>query len=221
MADDELFALFDPDEDVAVTHRNLPHWEQAGKTYFITFRTADSLPQAVIDLWYGQRDDWLRHHGIDPESPAWYEALAQLPAQLRRAFHQTFSDQFHRHLDDCHGACVLRQPCLARIVADSLLHFDGERYAMGDFVVMPNHVHLLVQFAAPVGMKAQCASWKHFTARQINRVLGQTGHFWQGESFDHLVRSPEQFERVRAYIAENPRRANLREGEYLHHVRGK
>lgn len=90
---------------------------------------------------------------------------------------------------------------------------------MGDFVVMPNHVHLLVQFLEAVDMQRQCESWKHFTATLINRELGRTGHFWQGESFDHLVRSPEQFEALRQYIAENPRQANLREGEYLHYVR--
>ncbi len=221
MTDDELFALFDPGEDVEITHRNLPHWEQAGRTYFITFRTADSLPRAVLELWYAQRNDWLQRQGIDPERPDWHDAFERLPARLRREFNHTFANRFHRHLDDCHGACVLRQPRLAQIVGKSFLHFDGKRYEMGDFVVMPNHVHLLVQFTGPVAMKKQCFSWKHYTATQINREVGQAGHFWQGESFDHLVRSPEQFEYLRQYIAENPRRANLREGEYLHYVRAK
>lgn len=53
----------------------------------------------------------------------------------------------------CHVACLLRQPVLAKIVADSLRHFDGDRYCLGDFVVMPNHVHLLVAFGSEVGLK--------------------------------------------------------------------
>lgn len=222
---EDLFSLFDPGEDVEISSRNLPHWEQAGKTYFITFRTEDSLPRAVIDAWHQERDEWLNRHGIYRsaslrDANAWRAAFACLPAPTRREFHERFTEKFHRLLDDCHGECVLRSPELAQIVADSLLHFDGDRYEIGDFVVMPNHVHLLVQFLGSVKMKIQCESWKHFTATQINRKLGRKGYFWQGESFDHLVRNPEQFDGLRRYIAENPEQAKLREGEYLHYVRG-
>jgi type I restriction enzyme R subunit len=62
----------------------------------------------------------------------------------------------------------------------------------------------------------QCDSWKTFTATRINRMLGRKGRFWQQDSFDHLVRSAEQFHFLRGYIADNPRRANLRLGEYVH-----
>jgi REP element-mobilizing transposase RayT len=101
-----------------------------------------------------------------------------------------------------------------QIVANSLLHFDGVRYRMGDFVVMPNHVHLLAAFATADTMKQQCDSWLHYTAVHINRQLGEKGKFWQQEPFDHLVRSIEQFDYLRRYISENPRKANLKPGEY-------
>ena len=101
-------------------------------------------------------------------------------------------------------------------MADSLLHFDGDRYDLTDFVVMPNHVHVLVAFPDESSMLAQCDSWKHFTTTQINRALGRKGRFWQQDGFDHLVRSVEQFEYLRRYIAENPRRANLQLGEFRH-----
>ena len=110
---------------------------------------------------------------------------------------------------------MLRRPELARIVADSLLYFDANRYRMGDFVVMPNHVHLLVVFGSEDALKGQCDSWLHFTAVQINRALGEKGKFWQQEPFDHLVRSPEQYDYLRQYIADNPRKAGLQPGEYL------
>ncbi|MCA9161286.1 MAG: hypothetical protein KDA72_23310, partial [Planctomycetales bacterium] len=58
--------------------------------------------------------------------------------------------------------------------------------------------------------------WLHFTATQINRQTGERGHFWQQEPFDHLVRSPEQYEYLRGYIRDNPKKANLREGEYYY-----
>jgi type I restriction enzyme R subunit len=114
---------------------------------------------------------------------------------------------------------VLRRPELAGLVAKSLRHFDGERYLMLDFVVMPNHVHLLAAFPDEAAMLAQCESWKHYTATGINRALGQKGRFWQADAFDHLVRSERQFAYLRHYIADNPKKAGLRAGEYLHYSR--
>ena len=120
-----------------------------------------------------------------------------------------------RELDRGHGACVLSRPELAAIVADSLHHFDGDRYELADFVVMPNHVHVLM---APIGrhsVVAACKSWKQFTATRINDLLGTTGHFWQSESFDHLIRSEGQLDKTVRYIHDNPSRAGLSEGEFL------
>ena len=211
------FAFMNEYEPVAISRRNLPHWEQAEKTFFITFRTFDSLPEAAMAEWLDARDRWLRKRGINPASKNWQAALARLPERSRREFRETFSDRLEDMLDDCHGECVLRGPELAKIVADALLHFDGDRYHLGDFVVMPNHVHLVVQFLAPDVLKPQCKSWKKYTAGEINEALGRRGHFWQDESYDHLVRDPEEFFHYREYIANNPAKANLNSGEYWHY----
>ena len=210
------FELFDPDGDLRITVGNLPHWYQPVATYFITFRTVDSLPKEVVDLWYRRRNDCLRRQKINHHAKNWQAALRCLPDRLQHEFRATFSREFLEHLDKGHGACVLRRRELAQIVANSLRHFDGQRYLLGDFVVMPNHVHLLVGLLGETDVEEQCYSWKKFTATQINRELKQTGEFWQSESFDHLVRSPEQFERFQRYIAENGSAAGLRDGEYLH-----
>jgi type I restriction enzyme R subunit len=95
------------------------------------------------------------------------------------------------------------------------LRFDRQRYRLGDFIVMPNHVHLLAAFAAAEAMTAQCDSWLHYTVFQINKVMGKKGKFWQQEPFDHLVRSLEQYDYLRRYIADNPGKAGLKPGEYL------
>ena len=210
------FELFDPQAGVRITAGNLPHWYQPGATYFITFRTDDSMPVEVAELWYRRRDDWLSRHGIDPKARNWSAKLRSLPDAQQREFHETFSREFLEHLDKGHGECVLKRKELAQIVADSLWHFDGDRYHMGDFVVMPNHVHVLVCLLGTTDVEDQCFSWKKFMATNINRELKRKGRFWQEESFDHLVRSPEQFEYLRRYIAENGPKANLRGGEYLH-----
>ena len=88
---------------------------------------------------------------------------------------------------------------------------------MGDFVIMPNHVHLLAAFNTEEGMRTRFDSWLHWTARKINRAIGKSGHFWQEEPFDHLVRSNEQYEYLRNYIRANPSKACLKKGEFFYH----
>ena len=119
------------------------------------------------------------------------------------------------YLDRGHGECVLREPRLAETVAASLQYADGEQFHLGDFVVMPNHVHALVCLIGETELEMLCRSWKHFTGHAINQALGRSGRFWQEESFDHLVRSPDAFERLQRYIANNPSKARLKPGEYL------
>ena len=186
---------------------------------FITWRTYDSMPRDVMDRWLADRNEWLRGHAINPRSEHWRRSLAKLSIAEQHKFHDTFSARFEALLDDCHGECVLRRPELAKIVGDSLRHFDGERYVMTDFVVMPNHAHLLAAFPSADDMLKQCESWKHYTAVKINRQLGKRGRFWEVDGFDQLVRSEEQFEYYRQYIADNPQRARLHVGEFLHYSR--
>jgi putative transposase len=211
-----MFEFFDPAMEVRFTAGNLPHWFQPGVTYFITFRTDDSIPVEVADLWHRRRDDWLRRHRIDPGAPRWSARLRDLPDSQQREFHTTFSREFLEHMDRGHRACVLKRHDPAMIVAGSLRNLDGKQYVLGDFVVMPNHVHLLACLLKQTDLEEQCYSWKKYTATQINRALGRRGRFWQEESFDHLVRSPEQFDYLRRYIEDNPQKARLRAGEYLY-----
>jgi type I restriction enzyme R subunit len=221
--------VFDPHQSFGVFARRLPHWSQAGTISFITWRTWDSIPKHVLAGWLSEREAWLKQHGIGvpislremtaSRGARGIQSNAQLQClgeALVHEYQRKFSDRWHEHLDDCHGACVLKQPVLSRTVVDSLRHFDGERYVLTDYVVMPNHVHVLVAFPDESSMLRQCESWKHFTATQINKALGRKGRFWQQDGFDHLVRSIEQYEFLRRYIAENPKRAKLTAGEYVH-----
>jgi type I restriction enzyme R subunit len=209
--------IFDPKQDVLVVEGRLPHWSQAGTLAFITWRTWDSIPAPVLNRWLAERCEFLSRHGIDPHARDWPRRLERLPFDVREEFRRTLADRWNRSLDECHGACVLRRPELAKIVADSLIHFDGDRYELTDYVVMPNHVHLIAAFYDEESLLAQCDSWKHFTATRINRALRRSGRFWQQDGFDHLIRSLEQFDSLRRYIAENPERARLRPGEFAHY----
>ncbi len=137
-----LGELFDPKSETLIYEHCRPHWSQAGAVVFITFRLADSIPQEVRVRWDREKQEWLRVHDYN-SGIAWQELLTQLTESERGDFLREFNRCREDFLDTCHGSCVLRRPELANIVSDSLLHFDGQRYRMGDFVVMPNHVHLL------------------------------------------------------------------------------
>ncbi len=172
---------------------NLPHWRQESVTYFVTFRLADSIPQRTLDLWVRERDDWLRRHPEPRDSRA------------RSEYYRLFVERFHKWLDVGHGACVLGQPAIRKIVAGALAHFDQARYVLREWVIMPNHVHAIVTPLCEHGLSDIIHSWKSFTANEINRYLVRTGTLWQKEPFDHIVRGPDQLVRIEQYIHDNPR----------------
>lgn len=188
-----LFEAFDPKAAIANLKGNLPHWRQGGSAYFITFRAADSVPQEKLAQWNAERAEWLLAH---PEP---------LTAADRREYYERFPMRLEYWLDQGFGACVLRRPELKTLVEGALRHFDGERYVLGESVVMPNHVHALVTPLPGHELSAIMHSWKSYTSNEINRRLGSTGAFWQKEYFDHIVRSPESLEKFALYIRENPK----------------
>lgn len=204
----------DPGQEFFVVERGLPHRAQAGVVCFMTYRTRDSLPSAVVERCLREREDLLRKYGIDPAGN-WRAELNRLKPAVRHQVQWAVSERWDNALDDCHGSCVLKRPELSKIVADNLRHLNGTDYELMDFVVMPNHVHVLASFHAPESMLKRAAAWRRYQAREINRVLGESGHFWQEDGFDHLVRNPEQFEHYRRYIANNPIKARLKSGKYV------
>ena len=210
-----LGELFDPKAEYFVNDRLRPHWSQAGAIVFVTFHTRDSIPKSVLQRWDREKHDWLDRR-VERKGRFWKEVIGELDASLLADFKRHFNRCREDFLDTCHGECPMRRPELAKIVADSLLHFDGERYQMGDFIVMPNHVHFLAAFPSQSMMEEQFDSWLHFTAWKINKALKSSGHLWQQEPFDHLVRSLDQYDYLRRYIRENPEKARLRLGEYLY-----
>ena len=192
-----VFTPFDPNRSVAVSGRHLPHWNQPGATYFVTFRLSDSLPRQVLER-------------LESELVELQHKLTDLPADERTTrLTEERSRRIGLALDEHHGECWLRRPDLGALVEAALRHFDGDRYALGPFVVMPNHVHVLVVPIREHTLSDILHTWKSFTANQANRNLGRTGPFWQEESFDHLVRDEAALERFTRYIETNPAQAGL------------
>lgn len=104
------------------------------------------------------------------------------------------------------GPLFLKMPNIAQLVVDAIQ--CGSDYSLHSWVVMPNHVHLLITPRAEAS--AIMRKLKGATAREANKQLHREGKpFWQHESYDRLVRSPEEFRRVESYIVQNPVRAGL------------
>ena len=197
-----LFTPFDPEAPLAIYGRQLPHWRQAGATYFVTFRLADAMPQEKLKRWQQEKEQWLREHP-EPHSPA-----------DREEYHQRFTDRLQEWMDAGYGKCVLSQPRISKLAEDALRFFDGEKYLLGTFVVMPNHVHALVRPVEGHTLADILHSWKSFTSNKINEALGRHGAVWLDESFDCLVRNEAQLEKYACYIRENPKKAGLKPSEY-------
>jgi len=173
--------------------KNLPHLQQRRAVYFITFRLWDSLPQEKLAQWKSELARW------DAANPS-----PHTPVQQRQR-RQLSVVRIERYLDAGHGCCVLGKGDARTPIVDTLLHDDDQRYRLRKYVIMPNHVHLLVQMAPDADMRDVCDQWKSVSAHKINKLLGRSGHFWQTEPFDHIVRNPEQFRECERYIEDNPR----------------
>ena len=213
MEKDFPFRFFHPDRVTTEWRGRLPHREQAGVCYFITFMTRDAFPRKAKEDWERRRRVWCWENGVDPTLSR-EEILVKLSESRKRRFLRILSGAYHRALDGGSGECVLARPECSEVVANALHFHDGKRYLLGDTVIMHNHVHVLLQPHEGQSLKNLLGSIRKYSAGEINRLLGRQGPFWAKEPFDHMVRSRRYFEHYRKYIRLNPVRAGLREGMY-------
>jgi len=123
-------------------------------------------------------------------------------------YHVSF--RIETYLDAGHGACWLKQPEIAALVADALRYFDGQRYGLHAWCVMPNHTHVVVQPLPGYSLATIIHSWKSYTATVANRRLRRSGPFWQHEPYDHIIRSAKEYSFQVDYVWRNPEKAGLR-----------
>jgi REP element-mobilizing transposase RayT len=190
-------SFFDWNQRVDVSRRVLPHWSQKEVTCFVTFRLADSVPKRILRQWAERKTLWLA------ENPPPHDEGQQ------QAYDREFTRSFHQFLDAGHGDCIFKGAVYSQIVADALSFFDGARYRLGLWVVMPNHVHVLFRTLDDWTPEQILHSWKSFSAKQINLARKSTGQVWQHESYDRIVRSAEELLRIETYIRDNPKNAGI------------
>jgi REP element-mobilizing transposase RayT len=214
-----------PDKPVTIYVRHLPHWRQEGATYFVTFRLQDSLPQVKLDELEQWRLEWERQHGVGRfcKPSASQGRFAKQSGQEGRFAKPSYGDEeleelaretmrrVEQWLDQGMGSCRLKDPRAAKVVVEAMHHFDGARYELGCYVVMPNHVHAVVRplLHQEEPLERILQSWKRHTAREINQLFNQEGHLWQDESFDRIIRDEEHLWRAIQYIGANPLKAGF------------
>ena len=176
-----------PVEELPITKRHgakLPHWTQTGATYAVTFRLADSLPATVVESWKREREEIEQRAKSQNRSLTLHE---------RKELQHLYAARVDSILNAGQGACYLKDESIARIVQDALTHFHGEHYELIGWAIMPNHVHVVVRPLGTHELPGILHSWKSFTAKEANKVLGRSGPLWQDEYYDHLIRDEEDF----------------------------
>lgn len=175
---------------MAFYRRNLPHWHPEGKTIFLTWRLYGSLPASLLKKNRTARNGCATNASED--SPG--KQFRRVDAALDSA--------------KC-GPLWLSIPEFAAYAEYPILRVAELAHCrLHAYVVMPNHVHVLLDPYIPLAKISSVI--KGVSARDINARIGRAGKpLWQDESFDHWIRGPEEFERIRQYIEWNPVCAGL------------
>jgi len=174
----------------------LPHFDDSNRIQSITFHLHDAVPVQVIVNW---KTELQIREDRDP-----YDAKLM---ELRR--------RIVEYADRGYGECWLRNEEAARIMENALLHFDGQRYRLIAWCVMPNHVHVLMEQMPGYAIRKVVHSWKSYTANMINKVIGRSREFWERDYHDRFIRNEQHFHNVKSSIEQNPVKAGMvREAEH-------
>ena len=178
----------------------LPHRHQDGKLQFVTFRLADSLPQSRLKEIKHSKELFEKEH----------------PKPWDRATSIKYWNEVGRlsekYLHACCGSCCLKDSRVRTILENVIMQNNGVLYTIVAYVIMPNHVHMLIVPHGANKVNELLGGIKRLASLRINRLLGRKGALWQSESYDRIVRSEEDLKYNRNYIKSNP--CFLNEDEY-------
>lgn len=193
--------------------RHLPHYHPPNAVYFVTFRLAGSLPRQVVEALQQENE---RQERLLAQQ---YQGAA-LQAERYKLHKKSFA-RYDSYLDQSEGPRWLAKPQVAEVVAREMKALEPQHYRLIAYCIMSNHVHLLVDLT-DIPEPPQPKSGQHYTAlshamrllkgrtaRFCNQILGRSGPFWADESYDHVVRNEKEYQRIIAYIVDNPVKAGL------------
>lgn len=164
----------------------LPHFDPGSAAQFITRRLFDSLPQKIPERF-----------------------RSELDAKNLEDINRETMILIEKFLDSGYGKCFLKERKVAEIVRESIQRFNGERYKLIAWVIMPNHIHILLKPLNGRELYKILQSFKSFTAQESNKLLNRNGKFWMREYFDRRISDAEHFEKTIRYIENNPVKAGF------------
>ncbi|HWA82607.1 MAG TPA: carbamoyl-phosphate synthase large subunit [Fimbriimonadaceae bacterium] len=200
-----LAPQFDPERVEKRQGAYLPHWAQENAIYSVTFRLTDAVPSHVANQWREERERFEAMRAQRALSPREELEWKKLQSEKVEAF-----------LDSGHGACLLADGGAGELVSKALKHFDGVRYKLHAWCVMPNHVHVVVEPLGEQSVPKILHSWKSFTSHEIGK-----GEIWQSEYYDHLIRNGDDYDRCIRYVESNPASAGLRDWPWASQSHGR
>ncbi len=198
--------------------RKLPHIQPSNASYFVTYRLAGSIPKTKLVELQIEKENFERELRT-------FKDIVEME-NLRQNFHRYYFKKYDDTLDAIKsGPDWLKDPRLASLVADSIKYFDGIRYKLFAYCVMPNHVHQVFYLNDDHVSKMKnlkdhntdkfypvtkiLESIKKYTSRRANIILNRKGSFWERESYDHVVRGNQSLVRIVKYVLNNPVKAGL------------
>ncbi|HRD17581.1 MAG TPA: hypothetical protein PLB60_00890 [Candidatus Marinimicrobia bacterium] len=199
--------------------RHLPHYHPKDSIFFITFRLSGSIPAKVLADFQLATQQYERLIRAKILSKSEMEK-AMRDHRLLRCF--AFDDLLHSSLN---SPVWLKNPEIAELVSEAICYRHKKIYHLFSYCIMPNHVHMVFNVGrianstgrfdkSPYNDKLTYIakimhSLKRYTAAKANKILGRKGAFWQHESYDHVIRSQEEFDKIINYIQQNPVKAGL------------
>lgn len=185
--------FFNPQELFFINKRGvLPHLEQRGKLYFVTFRLRDALPANVLDNIQAQ----LKQSSESNDSAS--------DIYWIREYHRKLTATLDKYIDKGYGDCILSLPEVRKAIVKTFIEHQHDDYIIYDYVIMPNHIHMIIKPAHWLSLKEVMASLKRKSAVRINKLLNKTGSIWQREYYDIIVRSWSNLQQFKEYIKSNP-----------------
>jgi putative transposase len=178
--------------------RNLPHWHPINQSFFLTWRLSGSLPKSVIEELQAIR----LHLGTKKDVTAFDARVIEFKKMFAR---------IDRILDKAEtGPTWLAIPEVADMVQKAIVEGYAYLYKLWAYVIMANHLHVLLKPKPGFSLEIITKHLKGFTAHEAHLLLGRSGEtFWQDECFDHWPRDDDEFFRIVDYIENNPVKAGL------------
>ena len=188
--------FYNKDEAKTVTIGHLPHLSQQQKLYAVTFRLQDSLPKMAIESYLKECKEL---YGDDQSA---------FKSKLESFMHKKMME----YLDMGYGECLLRNPDARKIIEEAFRYIHENMATVHAYVIMPNHVHIVLETKEDVEIQQVMHNLKRYTASKINQLLQREGSVWQREYYDRIIRNEAHYENAIKYIINNP--CHCHAGEY-------